>query len=215
MNCHLSIFATTFQLHLAFRKLPWILESHKPQTERIILIYNHLPGDSLWPLYPLVGGHLTFEKVTKNHPKRVTLNHLVYEIWCVFHLTLPFFNPASSKNGQQKHTRLGHISDPQRVQEFYKHPPRFLTNKENIYIQGNCDPFWPNFWLEAVYHGRWMVGSPMIFSGVQFWVIFWGWTLNWVILFFLSCFNWGYLNPFQFLGDLFEVKQPLYKFYRL
>ena len=37
-----------------------------------------LPGDSLWPFYPLVEGHLTFEKVTFSPSQRkVTLNHLV------------------------------------------------------------------------------------------------------------------------------------------
>ena len=36
-----------------------------------------------WPCYPLVGGHLAFERVTPNHPKKVTLNHLddvIYDI---------------------------------------------------------------------------------------------------------------------------------------
>lgn len=35
----------------------------------------HSPNDSKWPVYPLNGGHLTFEG-SLSHPKRFTLNHL-------------------------------------------------------------------------------------------------------------------------------------------
>ena len=35
------------------------------------------PGDSKWPFYPLVGGHLTPYKGHLTIPKKVTLNHLV------------------------------------------------------------------------------------------------------------------------------------------
>ena len=34
---------------------------------------NWVPGDSKWPFYPLIGGHLT----SLNHPLKVTLNHQV------------------------------------------------------------------------------------------------------------------------------------------
>ena len=37
-------------------------EKHMLQYEKLTLINN--PGDSKWPFYPLVGGHLTFERVT-------------------------------------------------------------------------------------------------------------------------------------------------------
>ena len=34
-----------------------------------------------WPFYPLVGGHLIFEGVKNHHPKKVTKNHLVVEVF--------------------------------------------------------------------------------------------------------------------------------------
>ena len=51
----------------------------------------HKPGDSKWPLYPLVGGHLTFEKVTfppsqKGHDRRIARRlffvvHMIDAFW--------------------------------------------------------------------------------------------------------------------------------------
>ena len=45
-----------------------------------------IPSDSKWPSYPLIGGHLTFERVTYckslNLPKKVTLNQPVHVNSC-------------------------------------------------------------------------------------------------------------------------------------
>ena len=43
-------------------------EKHMLQYENLTLINN--PGDSKWPFYPLVGGHLTFEFGSLNHPQK-------------------------------------------------------------------------------------------------------------------------------------------------
>ena len=44
-------------------------------VDEIIIVLKQ-PGDSKCPFHPLVGGHLTLERVTwTHHPKKVTLNH--------------------------------------------------------------------------------------------------------------------------------------------
>ena len=37
---------------------------------KFTFVNYHLPRDSKWPFYTLVGGHLTFERVTNHHPKK-------------------------------------------------------------------------------------------------------------------------------------------------
>ena len=42
------------------------------ELEDDVCVYRYIPGDSKWPFHQLVGGHLTFERVTNHHPKKVT-----------------------------------------------------------------------------------------------------------------------------------------------
>ena len=47
------------------------------------------PGDSKWPFYPLIGGHLTIPKRSLNHPKKVTG-------WITWHVCFFFQHLGSS-----------------------------------------------------------------------------------------------------------------------
>ena len=45
--------------------LPWFLASFKTEHFKKLKTWNlYFPGDSKWPFYPLVGGHLTSKRVT-------------------------------------------------------------------------------------------------------------------------------------------------------
>ena len=49
-----------------------------PENCDFLSLESLLPGDSMWPFHPLVGGHLTIKfKGSLNHPKKGTLNHQV------------------------------------------------------------------------------------------------------------------------------------------